>query len=217
MATYQPSPSVFPYLSSLRRRCLPHPTTCSPSSLSLPSFCVLSDFQCSYMVGLKESVSISISHTIQLGMLGLTYFWRGLDLIAFNWVLTQLSGITTPSIGLQSGVIYVGFSSILASDYEFIYYIIAARFNIGVSIAIPATVLSINRRLYLLASPTSVLPSQADKRREIIIDFVIGIGLPVIVMILCVCCYNLYTSLAHPHYSVFRSRVSIYYCRRLRV
>ena len=169
------------------------------------------------MVGLKESVSISLSHTIQLGMLGFTSFWRGLDSIAFNWVLTRLFGITTPSIGLQSGVIYVGYSSILASDYEFTYYIIAVRFNVGVTIAIPAVVLSIDRRLYLLASPTSVLPSQADKRREFIIDFVIGIGLPVIVMTLCLCCYNLYISLAHSHYSVFRSRLSIYYCRRLRM
>ena len=48
----------------------------------------------------------------------------------------------------------------------------------------PASILCINRRLYLLASPTSLFPSQADKRREFTIDLVIGIGLPVLEMVL---------------------------------
>ena len=50
----------------------------------------------------------------------------------------------------------------------------------GISTAIPASVICINRRLYLLASPITRVPSQADKNREVIIDLVIGIGLPVI-------------------------------------
>ncbi|KAF8808062.1 pheromone receptor [Phlegmacium glaucopus] len=61
---------------------------------------------------------------------------------------------------------------------------ISSRINIGVSVAIPAINLCINRRLYLLASPTSVLPSEADKRREVVIDLAIGIGLPIIEIIL---------------------------------
>ena len=64
-------------------------------------------------------------------------------------------------------------------------HVIAIRFNAGISFAVPATVLCINRRLYLLASQTSVIPSKADKNRELIIDLVIGIGLPMIVMALC--------------------------------
>ena len=63
-------------------------------------------------------------------------------------------------------------------------YLEATRFAIGISIAIPATVLCINRRLYMLASPITTVPSQADKNREVIIDLVIGIGLPIIVMAL---------------------------------
>ena len=78
-------------------------------------------------------------------------------------------------------------------------YIIASRFNLGVSIAIPAVVLGINRRLYLLASPTSVIPSEQAKRREIMIDIAIGVGLPIIVIILCSSCYcYLHVSLTHP-------------------
>ena len=62
--------------------------------------------------------------------------------------------------------------------------VIATRVELGIAIAIPAVVLCINRRLYLLASTTSKVDSQADKNREIIIDLVIGIGLPVIAMVL---------------------------------
>ena len=65
------------------------------------------------------------------------------------------------------------------------FVLIATRFSVGISIAVPAAILCINRRLYLLASPTSLIPTQADKIRELIIDLVIGIGLPIIVMVLC--------------------------------
>ena len=62
---------------------------------------------------------------------------------------------------------------------------IATRFNVGVFIAVPAIILCINRRLYLLASPTSVIPSKEENNRELIIDLVIGIGLPMIGIGLC--------------------------------
>ena len=62
--------------------------------------------------------------------------------------------------------------------------VIATRFDAGIPTAITASILCINRRLYMLASPITTVPSQADKNREVIIDLLIGIGLPVIVMIL---------------------------------
>ena len=62
--------------------------------------------------------------------------------------------------------------------------VIATRFDVGIAIAIPATVLCINRRLYLLVSSITVIPSQADQNREVIIDLVLGIGLPIIAMVL---------------------------------
>ena len=70
--------------------------------------------------------------------------------------------------------------TLINDDFTGAYLVIASRFNVGISFAIPAAVLLINRRLYLLASPITIVPSQADKNREIIIDLVIGIGLPVI-------------------------------------
>ena len=52
------------------------------------------------------------------------------------------------------------------------------------STAIRATILCIDRRFYMLASPITTVPSQAYKNREVIIDFAIGMGLPIIVMAL---------------------------------
>ena len=64
-------------------------------------------------------------------------------------------------------------------------HVIAIRFNVGISVAIPAIIICINRRLYLLASPTSIISSHAEMNRELIIDLVVGIGLPIVVMALC--------------------------------
>ena len=55
--------------------------------------------------GVHVNTIAILTTTIQLGMLILTFSWLGLDLNAFSWVLTQLFGTTTRSIGLQSGVI----------------------------------------------------------------------------------------------------------------
>ena len=53
--------------------------------------------------------------------------------------------------------------------------------------AIPAASLCINRRLYQIASVQSVTKSRAEKRRDIIVDLAIGIGLPILGMILREC------------------------------
>jgi len=59
---------------------------------------------------------------------------------------------------------------------------IAIRIQLGVAVAWPACALCIIRRLYYIASPTTVTTSQADKRREFIVDLLITIGLPVLGM-----------------------------------
>lgn len=61
---------------------------------------------------------------------------------------------------------------------------ISARIYIGVSVAIPAASLCINRRLYHIASVRSVTVTKAEKRRAIMVDLAIGLGLPVLEMIL---------------------------------
>ena len=50
--------------------------------------------------------------------------------------------------------------------------------------ATPAASLCINRRLYHIASIRVVSATKADRRRAIMVDLAIGLGIPVLVMIL---------------------------------
>ncbi|KAF9007128.1 pheromone A receptor-domain-containing protein [Cyathus striatus] len=61
---------------------------------------------------------------------------------------------------------------------------ITAKYIVGLSWAIQSCSLCINRRLYHIASVRSVTITRAEKRRQIMVDLAIGIGLPVLGMIL---------------------------------
>ncbi|KAF5353506.1 hypothetical protein D9756_007973 [Leucocoprinus leucothites] len=61
---------------------------------------------------------------------------------------------------------------------------IFTRFMVGVNYAIPAASLCINRRLYHIASVRKVTISRAEKRRQIAVDLAIGLGIPILGMIL---------------------------------
>ncbi|KAG2131852.1 STE3-like pheromone receptor [Suillus cothurnatus] len=61
---------------------------------------------------------------------------------------------------------------------------ISTKFMIGASVAIPACSLCINRRLYHIASLSSVAKTRAQKRRNTMTDLAIGVGIPVLEMIL---------------------------------
>jgi hypothetical protein len=55
---------------------------------------------------------------------------------------------------------------------------------IGLSVAIPTASLCINRRLYFIATQLSVTKPRAEKRREVYVDLGMGIGIPVLQMVL---------------------------------
>jgi len=61
---------------------------------------------------------------------------------------------------------------------------ISTRIMIGSAVAIPACSLCINRRLYHIASVSSVTKTRAERRRGMMVDFAIGLGLPVLEMVL---------------------------------
>ena len=63
---------------------------------------------------------------------------------------------------------------------------ISSKFIVGTAVAIPAASLCINRRLYIMASVKSATPTvtKAEKRRQIMVDLAIGLGLPIMEMIL---------------------------------
>jgi pheromone a factor receptor len=59
---------------------------------------------------------------------------------------------------------------------------ISARIIIGVSVALPCSSLCINRRLYHIASVSTVTVTREEKRRAILVDLAIGIGIPFLQM-----------------------------------
>ncbi|KDQ50574.1 hypothetical protein JAAARDRAFT_141773 [Jaapia argillacea MUCL 33604] len=61
---------------------------------------------------------------------------------------------------------------------------ISSRIFVGASVAIPAASLCINRRLYHIASIKTVTKTKAEKRRDIMIDLMIGLGIPLLQMCL---------------------------------
>ncbi|KAJ6498392.1 pheromone A receptor-domain-containing protein [Mycena vitilis] len=65
-------------------------------------------------------------------------------------------------------------------DWAPVWCDISTHFLNGFNLAIPACSLCINRRLYQIASVRSVRKSKAEKRRAILIDLAIGLGLPLL-------------------------------------
>ena len=59
----------------------------------------------------------------------------------------------------------------------------ATRIQVALNVAIPACSLCLNRRLYKVATAKTGIPSGADKRRAVILDLLIGVGIPILQMI----------------------------------
>lgn len=62
-------------------------------------------------------------------------------------------------------------------------YSTVTHIQIGLNVAIPACSLCINRRLYKVAKINAVMVTRSEKRRAIMIDLLIGVGIPVLQMI----------------------------------
>jgi pheromone a factor receptor len=53
----------------------------------------------------------------------------------------------------------------------------------ALNVAIPAASLCINRRLYKIATVKAVMTTPSEKRRAVMIDLLIGVGIPILQMI----------------------------------
>lgn len=69
-------------------------------------------------------------------------------------------------------------------DWAPVWCDITIRLVLAVNIAIPATALCIQRRLYYIISDPVVTATREDKRRSMIVDLLIGVGLPLVNVIL---------------------------------
>nr|AAQ96346.1 pheromone receptor Rcb3 B43 [Coprinopsis cinerea] len=69
-----------------------------------------------------------------------------------------------------------------AIDWAPVWCDISTRLVVGISVAIPAASLCINRRLYKIASCQTASISRAHKRRAVMVDLAIGLGIPFLQM-----------------------------------
>jgi len=76
------------------------------------------------------------------------------------------------------------FTLIICNNVDPKRHLIAARIIVGTNVAIPAASLCINRRLYYISSVRSVTITKAEKRRAVMVDLAIGLGIPVVFMVL---------------------------------
>ncbi|KAI0250461.1 GPCR fungal pheromone mating factor [Lactifluus subvellereus] len=63
-----------------------------------------------------------------------------------------------------------------------VYCDIVTRIQVGLNAAIPASSLCIQRRLYKISTVQTSMVTRAGKRREVIIDLLIGLGIPILQM-----------------------------------
>ncbi|CAK5271732.1 unnamed protein product [Mycena citricolor] len=67
-------------------------------------------------------------------------------------------------------------------DWAPVWCDISTRITVGLSVGMPAASLCINRRLYKIAACKTVSITKAEKRRAVIVDCAIGLGIPLIQM-----------------------------------
>jgi pheromone a factor receptor len=64
-----------------------------------------------------------------------------------------------------------------------LFHSTATRIQVALNAAIPACSLCINRRLYKIATTKAVVVTDAQKRRALIYDLLIGVGIPILQII----------------------------------
>ncbi|OAX32933.1 Rcb3.42 [Rhizopogon vinicolor AM-OR11-026] len=98
------------------------------------------------------------------------------------------SGTCLYMIWTALGLLNLAINSIVwrssAINYAPIWCDISSRLLVGVGVAIPAASLCINRRLYKIATISTVTTTKAHRQRTVMIDLAIGIGIPVLQMAL---------------------------------
>ncbi|KAH9983018.1 GPCR fungal pheromone mating factor [Russula compacta] len=69
-------------------------------------------------------------------------------------------------------------------DRARVYCLISVSIQAGLNVAISTSSLCIFRRLYKIAAMKPVMTTRAEKLREVIIDLLIGIGIPILIIII---------------------------------
>ncbi|KAK0219089.1 putative pheromone receptor [Armillaria fumosa] len=112
-----------------------------------------------------------------------------ISLIPLPWHLQAWNSGTCAFMLWTSTICFVMFiNSIVWSDnvdnVAPVWCDISAQIILGASVGIPASVLCISRRLYTITAVQTASVTRADKRRAVIIDLCIALGLPILVLVL---------------------------------
>ncbi|KAH7882763.1 pheromone A receptor-domain-containing protein [Phlebopus sp. FC_14] len=100
--------------------------------------------------------------------------WNSGTCLYMIWTAVGLLNLAVNSIMWRSSVI----------NYAPVWCDISSRFIVGVAVAIPAASLCINRRLYKIATVTTVTTTRGHRQRAVMVDLAIGLGIPIVQMIL---------------------------------
>ncbi|KAF8894930.1 pheromone A receptor-domain-containing protein [Gymnopilus junonius] len=129
---------------------------------------------------------MSASNTAFSALSFITFF---LVCIPFPWHLEAWNTGTCLYMAWTAlGLLTLFINSVIWADnainYAPVWCDISSKIIIGLSIAIPAASLCINHRLYCIAAVRSVTRTKAEKYRAIMVDLSIGLGIPIVVMVL---------------------------------
>ena len=95
----------------------------------------------------------------------------------------------------------------------------ATRIQAALNVAIPACSLCINRRLYKIATAKAAMTTYSERRRAVIQDLLIGVGLPILQIVTreCAHCLAIHSislsailRVCNPEYIVSSNRYNIY-------
>lgn len=109
-------------------------------------------------------------------------FWAGLGCL-----LECINSIVWNKNMILRAPIYCDFGELLHTLFLgspfILFHPTVARIQVAQNVAIPAASLCINRRLYKIATIKAVTITPSEKRRGIVVDLLICIGLPILQMI----------------------------------
>ena len=90
------------------------------------------------------------------------------------------------------------------SSFHSLRHATATRIQVALNVALPASSLCINRQLYRVAWMKTAAVTDSEKLRNMIYDLLVGVGIPVLQMIVGECAHPF---AANPLYSRAQSRV----------
>ncbi|KAG8682528.1 a-factor receptor, partial [Ceratobasidium sp. 394] len=114
---------------------------------------------------------------IALCLLPLPWHWKARNTGTLLYVGWTIIGCV---IFLVNSIVWAG----NLGDHSPVWCYISTKLLIGLSVGITAASLCINRKLYRISTIKSVVDIRGSKKRDIIFDLSMGVGLPIFVMAL---------------------------------